>query len=92
MSVHIGFLVAGCASLAVSLPLIVRSWLRQLPSRRLASAYYAAGYLVMTAGYTLDSVTNPPLFVHGFIPGIGMALVLIGLALAVTCFRHVSNW
>ncbi len=83
MSVHLGFLIAGCASLVASLPLVARGWMRRLPTRRLASAYYAAGYLVMAAGYTLDSVSNPPLFLHGFIPGIGVALVLIGLALVM---------
>lgn len=84
MSVHIGFLIAGCASLVVSLPLVVRGWVRRLPNRRLATAYYVAGYLVMAAGYTLDSVSNPPLFMHGFIAGVGVALVLIGLALVIT--------
>ncbi len=80
---HVGFLIAGCASLVATLPLIVRGWVRRQPTRRLAAAYYAAGYLVMAAGYTLDSFSNPPLFVHGFIPGIGVALVLIGLSLVM---------
>ncbi|HEX6799687.1 MAG TPA: hypothetical protein VF116_18405 [Ktedonobacterales bacterium] len=84
MPVHVAFLIAGCASLVVSLPLIVRGWVRRVPNRRLASAYYTSGYLVMAAGYLLDSVSNPPLFVHGFVPGIGVALVVIGLALIMS--------
>lgn len=83
MSVHVGFLIAGCVSLLASLPIVVRGWVCGLPNRRAASLFYAAGYLILAAGYTLDSVINPPLFMHGFIAGIGAAQVIIGLALAV---------
>lgn len=83
MSVHVGFLIAGCVSLLVSLPIVARGWVRRVPYRRLGSVYYAAGYAVMAAGYTLDSFTNPPLFVHGLIAGVGAAQVIIGLALVM---------
>jgi hypothetical protein len=81
VSAHIGFLIAGVASLLMTLPIVAWGWARRVPSRHLAVGYYAAGYLVMAAGYTLDSVTNPPLFMHGFIAGVGAAQVILGLAL-----------
>lgn len=81
MSTHTGFLIAACFSVLMTLPAIVFARHRRLPSRALATWLYVAGYAGIAAALTLDPVVQPPLFVHGFVPGIGTGLILVALAL-----------
>lgn len=95
MSVHTGFLLAACVSALVTLPALVYAQHRRLPSRTLATWLYVTGYAAIAAALVLDPVLQPPLFVHGFVPGGGTGLILVGLALVlhdtVVTRRHMAG-
>jgi hypothetical protein len=88
---HIVFLIAGCAFFTLTFPAILFGWVRRLPARRLAVTYYSAGYAIMATGYVLDTVTTPPLFVHGFVAGLGVAQVIIALVLVAPLPEKVGR-
>ena len=83
MSTHTGFTVAAALSLLATLPLVVSAWRRQQAQRTLVLALYVAGYLFIAVALLLDPVIQPPLFIHGFVPGIGAGLIVIALTLSV---------
>jgi hypothetical protein len=83
MSTHAGFTAAAALSLMVTLPLVVSAWRRQHMHRALVLALYVAGYVFIAAALLLDPVIQPPLFIHGFVPGIGAGLIVTALALSV---------
>ena len=87
MSVHTEFIALAVASLALTFPALVVAWVARLPSRKLASALYGVGFALIAATLIVDSIVNPPLFYHGFFPGIGIGGIVIALALA-----HVDYW
>lgn len=87
MSVHTEFIALAVASLALTFPAIVVAWVARLPSRKLVSALYGVGFALIAATLIVDSIVNPPLFYHGFFPGIGIGGIVIALALA-----HVDYW
>ena len=81
MSPHMQFLIVDIIAMLVTSPLVVLAWRRMLARRGLIAALYVAGYAVIAAAFIIDSLYNPPLFAHGFTPGIGIGLLLgcIGL-------------
>jgi hypothetical protein len=83
MSTHAGFTVAATLSLIVTLPLVVAAWRTQQTHRALVLVLYVAGYVFIAAALLLDPVVQPPLFIHGFVPGIGAGLIVTALALSV---------
>jgi hypothetical protein len=89
MSTHNGFALAAALSLAITLPIAVWAWRKRWPSRPLVVALYVAGYGLVVAALLLDPVLQPPLFIHGFVPGIGAGLIIT--ALAVTLQDMVSK-
>jgi peptidoglycan/LPS O-acetylase OafA/YrhL len=87
VSVHAQFTALAFAALALSSPAMVIAWRARLPSRRLATALYASGFTLIALTLILDPILNPPLFYHGFFPGVGIGGIVIALALA-----HVGYW
>jgi hypothetical protein len=83
MSTHSAFALVAGLSLILTLPLLVFGWRSRLPHRRLALGLYLAGYALIGAALLIDPVLQPPLFFHGFVPGIGVGLVLAALAVLV---------
>jgi hypothetical protein len=83
MSTHSGFALAAALSLVITLPSIVWTWRKRRPHRMLVLALYAAGYGLIAAALLLDPIVQPPLFVHGFVPGIGGGLIITALALTL---------
>ncbi len=87
MSVHTEFTALAIAGLALTFPAIIIAWIARLPSRSLATALYGTGFVLIGATLIVDSILNPPLFYHGFFPGVGIGGIVIALALA-----HVDYW
>ncbi len=87
MTVHTEFIALAVAALALTFPAIIVAWIARLPSRALATALYGTGFVLIAATLIVDSIVNPPLFYHGFFPGIGIGGIIIALALA-----HVDYW
>ncbi len=87
MSVHTQFVALAVVGLVVTLPAMVIAWAARLPSRKLATALYVAGFALIGATLVLDPILSPPLFYHGFFPGIGIGGIAIALALA-----HRDYW
>lgn len=87
MSVHAQFTALALAALALSAPAMLIAWRARLPSRRLATALYATGFTLIALTLILDPILSPPLFYHGFFPGVGIGGIVIALALA-----HVDYW
>lgn len=87
MSVHAQFVALAAVGLVVTLPAMVIAWAARLPSRGLATALYAAGFALIGATLVLDPILSPPLFYHGFFPGIGIGGIAVALALA-----HRDYW
>lgn len=81
MSVHAQFTALALAGLALTAPGLVYAWRGRLRDRRLATTLYAAGCALIGATLLLDPLLSPPLFYHGFFPGIGIACVSLALAL-----------
>ncbi len=72
MSVHEQFTALAIAGLLVTFPAMVIAWRARLPSRALATALYGAGFVLIGATLVLDPILSPPLFYHGFFPGVGI--------------------
>jgi peptidoglycan/LPS O-acetylase OafA/YrhL len=87
VGVHAQFTALAVGGLIVTSPAIIIAWRARLPSRKLATALYAGGFALIGATLVLDPILNPPLFYHGFFPGVGVGGILIALALA-----HQEYW
>ncbi|HEX9036183.1 MAG TPA: hypothetical protein VF808_04250 [Ktedonobacterales bacterium] len=87
MTPHEQFTALAVAGLALTAPAIIIAWRARLPSRRLATTLYAAGFTLIALTLILDPILNPPLFYHGFFPGVGIGGIVIALALA-----HIEFW
>lgn len=88
MSVHAQFTLMALIAFAVSVPAVIAAWIARLPDRQLATALYSVGYAFIGATLLLDPILNPPLFYHGFFPGVGIGAILIALALIARAFRR----
>jgi hypothetical protein len=64
------------AGMLITSPLVLRAWLRGLPHRTQITGLYAAGYSIIALALIVDAIYNPPLYLHGFTPGIGIGLLL----------------
>lgn len=91
MSPHTQFWIATLASMVITGPLVGLTWRRRLPSRVWTLVYVGVGYGLIVATLVVDSFTNPPLIFHGFFPGVGCGLILIGLGLSARDARSVPG-
>lgn len=91
MSAHAQFIALAIAGLALTMPVIAGAWIVRLPCRRLASALYVSGFALIGATLILDPILSPPLFFHGFFPGIGIGGIAIALALTLIDWRTVRQ-
>lgn len=81
MSVHEQFLTFAGVSFAVTVMALVIAASRGLAVRGRPLAYFLVGYGLIAAAFVIDSIFAPPLFMHGFIPGVGVGLVADALLL-----------
>lgn len=91
MSVHEQFIVMALAGFALTVPALVAAWLMRLPDRQLATALYTLGFALITATLILDPIVRPPLFYHGFFPGIGIGMAAVALALVAMNARRARS-
>lgn len=87
MSVHAQFIALALVGFALTAPALVAAWLMRLADRQLATALYTLGFALMSATLILDPIVRPPLFYHGFFPGIGIGCVALALALVYLARR-----
>lgn len=87
MTPHAQFLIAALAALVVTSPYAVITPRLQKRYRRTIIALFTSGYALIGATFIVDDLLNPPLFFHGFVPGIGIGLILASLGLTLT-LRH----
>jgi hypothetical protein len=93
MSAHTGFLIVAAASLAMTSPCLALALMWRLTHRRLLAALYLLGYALIAQQFVVDAFINPPLFFHGFGPGIGIGLLIafFGLFLEELRARHMLH-
>ena len=87
MSVHAQFIALALVGFALTAPALVAAWLMRLADRQLATALYTLGFALMSVTLILDPIVRPPLFYHGFFPGIGIGCVALALALVYLARR-----
>ena len=87
MSVHAQFIALALVGFALTAPALVAAWLMRLADRQLATALYTLGFALVSATLILDPIIRPPLFYHGFFPGIGIGCVALALALVYLARR-----
>ena len=83
MAPHTGFLVAAVLSFVITLPAMLWQWRTRLPHRIFSATLYLCGYLLIGAAFVFDAVVQPPLFIHGFVPGIGTGMIAVALAMGL---------
>lgn len=89
MSTHAQFVALTLVGLALTAPALVIAWRGRLPVRRLATTLYVLGFALIVATLIIDPIERPPLFYHGFVPGVGIGCVALALALvAAARLRH----
>lgn len=76
MSAHTGFLIVAAVSLAMTSPCLAMALMRRFEHRRLLAALFLLGYALIAQQFIVDAFINPPLFFHGFGPGIGIGLLI----------------
>ncbi len=76
MSAHTGFLIVAAVSLALAAPCLALALIWRVAHRRLLAALYLLGYALIAQQFVVDAFMNPPLFFHGFGPGIGIGLLI----------------
>lgn len=91
MTPHMQFLILACVSLAITMLAIVYAWCRHTPHRVFATALYGSGYALIGAAFIVDDILRPPLFVHGFVPGIGIGAIVLALATILQGTRTLSQ-
>jgi hypothetical protein len=89
MSVHEQFLALAACSFVATVWAVAWTFRRHLTARWWIASYYAAGYVIIAAAFILDEILAPPLFIHGFVPGIGSAFIIEALLLVAieTCIQ-----
>lgn len=88
MSPHAQFTALALLGCALTAPAVVVAWRLRLADRRLATILYLVGFTLIGATLALDPLLRPPLFFHGFVPGIGIGAVAIALALITSAYRR----
>lgn len=88
MSVHTQFIVLALVGFVLTVPALVAAWLIRLPDRHLATVLYVLGFALISATLILDPILSPPLFYHGYFPGIGIGSVALALALVYLARRR----
>lgn len=91
MSVHTQFIALALVGFALTAPLVVVAWLYRISDRQLATALYLCGFALITATLIIDPLARPPLFYHGFFPGIGIGLAAVSLARLALNARHART-
>ncbi len=76
MSAHTQFMIVDAVSMIALSPLLILAQMRQLTHRALMTWLYAVGYGLIAITFVVDSIFDPPMFFHGFTPGIGIGLLL----------------
>ena len=99
MPVHEQFLALAAGSFVATAWAVAWAFRRHFTTRQWIVTYYAAGYVIIAAAFILDEIFAPPLFIHGFVPGFGIALVIEALLLTATetftraeADRHAALW
>ena len=88
VSPHAQFTVLALLGCALTAPALSAAWRLRLADRCLASVFYLVGFGLIGATLALDPILQPPLFFHGFVPGIGIGAVAIALALVALARRR----
>jgi hypothetical protein len=83
MSAHEQFLALTACSFVATVWAVAWTFRRHLTARWWIASYYGIGYVIIAAAFILDEILAPPLFIHGFVPGIGSALIIEALLLVV---------
>lgn len=91
MTPHAQFFVAALVALTVTSPPIVAASWRRLQYWRSIIALFLSGYALIAATFVIDDKFNPPLFFHGFLPGIGIGLVLASLGISAAERRYMRQ-
>lgn len=81
MSVHAQFVALALVGFALTAPALIVAWRARMPGRRLVTGLYSLGFALIVATLILDPILSPPLFYHGFFPGIGIGCVALAVAL-----------
>lgn len=91
VSAHTQFTLLALLGGALTAPALVAAWMLRLPDRQLATGSYGAGCVLIAGALVLDPIIQPPLFYHGFVPGLGIAAMAIALALVAGSLRRRST-
>ena len=91
MTPHIQFLILAGVSLVITVLAIIYAWRRNLRHRVFATVLYGSGYTLIGATFIIDDILRPPLFVHGFVPGIGIGAIVVALATIFQDTRALSQ-
>jgi hypothetical protein len=99
MTVHEQFLALAAGSFVATVWAVIWAFRRHFAACRWSASHYAAGYVFIAAAFILDEIFAPPLFIHGFVPGIGIALIVEALLLTASeafarsgADRHAALW
>jgi hypothetical protein len=68
--------LADVIAMLATAPILVLARRRRLRHRTSITALYAMGFGLIALTLLIDTIWNPPLFFHGFVPGIGIGLLL----------------
>jgi peptidoglycan/LPS O-acetylase OafA/YrhL len=88
VSVHAQFIALAVVGFALTAPALVAAWIMRLPDRRLATTLYLVGFALICATLIVDPILQPPLFYHGFFPGVGIGAIALALALVELARRR----
>lgn len=91
MSVHMQFVALAVVGFALTAPALVVAWLYRLSDRQLATALYLGGFALIAATLIVDPLARPPLFYHGFFPGIGIGMAAVALGLVAMNARRARS-
>ncbi|HEY7973991.1 MAG TPA: hypothetical protein VIG77_08455 [Ktedonobacterales bacterium] len=90
MSAHTQFTLLALLGGALTAPAMIAAWILRLPDRQMAMGSYGVGCALIAGALILDPIIQPPLFYHGFVPGLGIGAVAIALALVAAALRRRS--